>query len=118
MMHMKELTFYLITSFSLFLLIPMSLKAGTDAIPIRMTSDTAIKSTETNTADVRLNEIKAMDNSSLGSSERKELRKEIRSIRSEGKGMDEANYVEGGHGGVYISVGAAILIVLLLLILI
>ena len=118
MMHMKKLTFYLITAFSLLLLIPISLKAKTDAIPIRMTSEAAVKSKETNAVEVRLNEIKTMDNSSLGLSERKELRKEVRSIRSEGKGMDEANYVEGGHGGVYISVGAAILIVLLLLILI
>ena len=115
---MKKLTFCLITSFSLLLLIPVPLLAETDAIPVRMTSEGAVKSTETNTVVVRLNEIKAMDSSTLGSTERKELRNEIRSIRSVGKGMDEAKSVEGGHGGVYISVGAAILIVLLLLILI
>jgi len=96
----------------------MSLKADTDAKPIKINLAATVKSTEANTAIVRLDEIKPMDKAALASSERKELRKEIRSIRSEGKGMDEANYVEGGHGGVYISVGAAILIVLLLLILI
>jgi len=116
---MKKSTFYLITAFSLLLFIPMPLKAETDAIPVRMTSDATVKSIETNTAEVRLNEIKEMDSSTLGSSsERKELRKEIRSIRSEGKGMDEANYVNGGHGIMYISVGAAILIILFLLFLI
>ena len=114
---MKKLTLCLIPVFSLLILNPMSLKADTDAKPIKINLAATVKSTEANTAVVRLDEIKPMDKAALASSERIELRKEIRSIRREGKGMGEANYVEGGHGGVYISVGAAILIVLLLLLL-
>ena len=56
----------------------------------------------------RLEEIKAIDKSSLNSSERKALRKEVRTIKADLKTTDN---------GVYFSIGA-ILIILLLLILI
>jgi hypothetical protein len=56
----------------------------------------------------RLDEIKAMDMSTLKSSEKKELRKEVRSIKRELKDIS---------GGVYISAGLLILILVLLLIL-
>ena len=56
----------------------------------------------------RLEEIKAIDRSSLNSSERKALRKEVRTIKADLKTTDN---------GVYFSIGA-ILIILLLLILI
>jgi hypothetical protein len=57
---------------------------------------------------VRLNEINAIDKSDLTFSEKRSLRKETRSIDHQ---LRQAN------GGVYISVGAAIIIVLLLIIL-
>jgi hypothetical protein len=56
----------------------------------------------------RLDEIKAMDKSDLTSEEKKELRKETKAIKSA---------VTANGGGVYLSVGAVILIVLLLIIL-
>lgn len=56
----------------------------------------------------RLNEIKAMDHKSLTKSERKALKKEVREIKRQ---------VNAISGGVYISVGALILIVLLLILL-
>jgi hypothetical protein len=56
----------------------------------------------------RLFEIKAMDLSSLSSSEKKALRKEVRAIKKEMKEMS---------GGIYFSVGAIIIILLLLIIL-
>jgi len=56
----------------------------------------------------RLYEIKAIDKSKLNSSEKKQLRKEVRSIKKELKEL---------NGGVYLSVGAVIIIVLLLIIL-
>jgi hypothetical protein len=55
----------------------------------------------------RLNEIKEMDMSAMSSSEKNELRKEVRAIEKE----------QRPSGGIYISVGAAILIVLLLILL-
>ena len=55
---------------------------------------------------IRLDEIKSMDYSHMKFAEKRELRKEVRSIQ---------NQLEQG-GGVYISVGAAIIIILLLII--
>lgn len=54
----------------------------------------------------RLNEINAMDKSNLSFSEKRELRREVKAIK---KSMAEHT------NGVYISVGAAIIIVLLLI---
>lgn len=56
----------------------------------------------------RLNEIKEMDKSNLSSSEKKELRTEVKTIKK--------NLKATGHG-VYLSVGAIIIIILLLILL-
>lgn len=56
----------------------------------------------------RLNEIKEMDKSSLKSSEKKELRKEVRAIKTN---------LKAKGNGVYLSVGAIIIIILLLILL-
>lgn len=56
----------------------------------------------------RLEEIKAMDKSDLSSSERKALRKEVRANKAEMKDLG---------GGVYLSVGAILLIALVLILL-
>jgi len=57
--------------------------------------------------EIRLNEIKAMDKSTLTRTEKKELRHELRDMRK------EARVLEGR--GVYLSVGAIIIIILLLI---
>jgi VIT1/CCC1 family predicted Fe2+/Mn2+ transporter len=54
----------------------------------------------------RVDEIKAMDKSTLTKEDRKALRKELREMRREAKAIT----------GVYISVGALIIIILLLII--
>ena len=56
----------------------------------------------------RLEEIKNMDKSALKSSEKKELRKEVRTIKKS---------LKASGNGVYLSVGAIIIIVLLLILL-
>ena len=58
--------------------------------------------------DDRFLEIKAMDFKAMEKSERKEVRKELREINKESKDLG---------GGVYISTGAIIIILLLILIL-
>jgi hypothetical protein len=55
----------------------------------------------------RLEEIKSMDKSSMTRSQKKELKKEVKAIQ---KRLDSS-------GGVYLSVGAVILIIVLLIIL-
>ncbi len=56
----------------------------------------------------RLEEIKAMDRSKMSRAERKALKREVREIRDEVKQLS---------GGVYISIGAILVIILLLIIL-
>ena len=56
----------------------------------------------------RLTEIKEMDKSEMSSTEKKELRKEVRSIKSE---------LRSTGNGVYLSIGAIIIIILLLILL-
>ncbi len=71
-------------------------------------SATATESAEANVMIARLHEIKALDLSSISTHEKKELRKEVRSIQQR---------LSDIGGGVYISVGAVILILILLIIL-
>jgi aromatic ring hydroxylase len=54
----------------------------------------------------RVNEIKDMDRSNLTATEKKDLRKELRSLKKE---------VRKNSNGIYLSVGAIIIIVLLLI---
>lgn len=54
----------------------------------------------------RVDEIKAMDKSNLSRSERKALKKELKEMNREAKTM---------RGGVYLSVGAIIIIILVLI---
>ncbi len=75
------------------------------------TSKPAAKTAENAEAQAmieRLNEINAMDKSKLSSAEKKNLRKEVKSIRSNLRDVS---------GGVYISGAAVVIIVVLLLIL-
>ncbi len=57
----------------------------------------------------RLDEIKAMDKSGLTRVEKKELRKEVREIKSQ---------LRATGNGIYLSIGAIIIIILLLILLI
>ncbi|HTN36992.1 MAG TPA: hypothetical protein VL053_07940 [Arachidicoccus sp.] len=54
----------------------------------------------------RVNEIKEMDKSNLTRSEKKALRSELKDMKSEARAM---------NGGVYLSVGAIIIIILVLI---
>lgn len=66
------------------------------------------ESAEAKTLLLRLDEINAMDMSKLKSSEKKNMRKEVRSINRELRDIG---------GGVYVSAGALILILILLIVL-
>jgi len=54
----------------------------------------------------RLEEMKAMDKSEMKASEKKELRKEVRTIKAQ---------LKASNNGVYLSVGAIIIVILLLI---
>lgn len=77
---------------------------GATNTPITLTDSTDAKNIV-----VRLNEIKEMDKSNLNSSEKKALRKEVKSLEKE---------LKKSSSGVYLSIGAIIIIILLLILLV
>jgi hypothetical protein len=83
-------------------------RAATATKPATTNTISASDAAEAKALFERLDEIKAMDKSRLSSSEKKQLRKEVRASRERIKEMG---------GGVYISVGAIIIILLLILLL-
>lgn len=95
------------TAFLSLTFIPQQLKAESASVTNTIEAKEA-KKAESLVLVKRLDAIKSMDKSNMSSSEKKSLRKEVRSIRSRLNEMD---------GGVYLSVGAIIIIVLLLIIL-
>lgn len=92
---------YLIAVCLLMGFVPNNLKAMPDSLRTEV-----FKSVLESKMINRLNEIKSIDRSSMNRSEKKALRKEIREIDKE---LREIN------GGVYISAGALIVILILLL---
>jgi len=99
---MKKLILSLATATLLFTTMPS--QASTEPAPITA----PVVSAEVTALLTRLDEIMAMDKSSLNRVEKKELREEVRGIKSELKRLDSA---------VTLSVGALIIIILLLILL-
>jgi hypothetical protein len=85
--------------------LPLQSNAATVTEPSSME---ATKPAEVKALELRLNEINSMDKSKLKSTEKKNLRKEVKSINHKLRTIS---------GGVYISAGAVILIVILLVVL-
>ena len=106
---MKKLSVLSIFTFLLMVLVPAYSKASN--YPIKSPISSPAKNVESAKADallLRLEEIKAMDKSTLTPAEKRKLRKETRSIKSQLKAIS---------GGVYLSSGAIILILLLIILL-
>lgn len=103
---MKNLTICTIVAAFLLSFIPMPAKASTGTNTIPMTS--TVVPADSTALIARLDEIYAMDKSSLSPSEKRELRKEVRATKKQLKHIG---------GGVYVSAGALILIVVLIVIL-
>ena len=103
---MKKIVFCLMASCLSLTFIPLQLNA-TSAEPISVPAEPAIPA-EAKALLLRLDGIKAKDLSKLEASEKKELREEVKSIKHELRSLG---------GGVYLSAGAIILIVILLIIL-
>ena len=105
---MKKSILCMAASLLLFSFAPIQVKASTNPVPLFVTLTTVVEPTKSETLVARLNEIKAIDKSTLSSVERKALRKETRPIK---------HTLQISNGGVYLSTGAIILIALLLIIL-
>ena len=104
---MKKFTFYLMMMVLSLSAFPTTILAAEKA-PTTVTNTTKEVPAEVKVLLNRLDEIKAMDKSSMKSSEKKALRKEVRAIKSE---------LAATGNGIYFSVGAIIIIILLLILL-
>jgi hypothetical protein len=105
---MKKIIFCLMATILSLTFLPLQSNAATTVEPSSLVAPKTSESEEANTLVLRLNEIKVMDKSEMKSSEKRELRKEVKSINHK---LREVS------GGVYLSVGAIILIVILLIVL-
>lgn len=105
---MKKITFCLMTACMALAFNPLQSKAANAVVSSTVVVSKAAEAAEAKTLILRLNEINLMDKSKLNSSEKKNLRKEVRAIN---------NRLAPLGGGVYLSVGALILILILLIIL-
>jgi glutamate mutase epsilon subunit len=104
---MRKIAFYVITAMMLLSITTTQVSASHEMNTVALANE-KIESAEAKAMMSRLEEIKAMDKSNMTSKEKRELRKEVRSIKK--------NMADLG-GGVYLSVGAIIIIILLLILL-
>jgi len=88
--------------------IPIQLNASTPSESATVPAPKPAESAEAKTLELRLNEINAMDKTKMKSTEKKSLRKEVKSINRKLRELG---------GGVYLSAGAIILIVILIVVL-
>lgn len=93
-------------AFVLLTAIPFQLHAAPEARALPSAPTGTAATAETTAMMERLYEIRAMDISAMGSAEKKQLRKEVREIKHDMRAASQ---------GVYLSVGAIIIIVLLLI---
>lgn len=100
---MKKLIVYVVATFLSVAFIPGQTHAATST-----TTSTSADAKEADALVTRLEVIKSMDKADLSFSEKRTLRKEVRTIKER---------LADIGGGVYISVGALILIIVLLIIL-
>ena len=105
---MKKITIYVMTAVSLLSFVPTTTKAENSGNTKEKIEMTAEQAQQAQVMMNRLEEIKAMDKSNMTRTEKKTLRKEVKTIKM---AMADLN------GGVYLSVGAIIIIVLLLILL-
>jgi len=96
----------LIYSFLLIFVVGLSVNTVSAATVKDKVEMTAEQKVQLERITNRVEEIKAMDKSNLSRAEKKELRKELRTMKKEARAMG---------GGVYLSVGAIIIIILLLI---
>ncbi|HQZ24322.1 MAG TPA: hypothetical protein PLD18_03400 [Flavobacterium sp.] len=104
---MKKLPLYLMMIVLSLSVAPTSMSAK-EKDPIASTANPKEVPAEVKIMVNRLEEIKAMDKSSMTRVEKKELRKEVKEIKAN---------LRSSNSGIYLSVGAIIIIVLLLILL-
>ena len=108
---MKKIIYCLMATILSLTLIPLqssgAIKEDPSSTPVTKPPETT-ETVEAKTLTLRLDEIKSMDMSNLKSTEKKDLRKEARSIKRELKTIS---------GGVYVSAGVLIIVLIILVVL-
>jgi hypothetical protein len=104
---MKKITLVLMTACLSLTFLPLASWAGNADYPGIVNTTTPVPA-NSEALIARINAIKNMDRSSMSSSEKKALRKELRAMKRQAR---------NSNGGVYLSVGAIIIIILLLILL-
>jgi hypothetical protein len=126
MTPMKKLMYCFMMAFVLLSIVPAQSKAAAEKDVALVAVSKPVESTDANAKLARLEEIKAMDMSKLNRSEKKELLKEVRSIRDDqyGYGHGRRNHNGGGdrnygghHRGGYYMGGTGLLVLLLIILL-
>lgn len=108
---MKKFALCLMATLLSLTFIPLSLSAAPKTAPSSSANNNPVSPADAARANellLRLNEIKTSDKSELTTSEKKDMRKEVRSISSELKAIS---------GGIYISAAVLLIILILLIIL-
>ena len=105
---MKKFMYYVLATGLLLPITTIQSNATTTDPPTTITIVKTEETAEVKALLLRLNEIDTMDKSDLKSPEKKELRKEVRSIKTQ---LNEIG------DGLYLSAGAIIIILLILIIL-
>ena len=103
---MKKLILCLLLIVNTITLLPASINANGVKTTDSLTLTNSVDSTNSKELLARLEEMKAMDMSTMSRVEKKGLRNEVRETKKQ---------LRENEGGIYISVGAAILIVVLLI---
>lgn len=109
---MKKNFFASIATLLLILFVNINVSAASPLVaaekPAKVVEKEKVESPEAKAILTRLEEIKAMDKSEMTGKEKRELRKEVRALKTKAAQLG---------GGVYISAGALIVILLLILLL-
>lgn len=105
---MKKIVFCLMVAFLSLTFLPIQSLASTTEEPTSAPAPKPAESAEAKALELRLNEIKAMDKTKLNPSEKKNLRKEVKSINHKRRDLGP---------GIYLSGAAVVIIVILLIVL-
>ena len=105
---MKKIVICLMMTCLSLTLIPLQLNAAGKSESTSVPAPKPAESSEVKALELRLNEINAMDKSKMKSAEKKTLRKEVKTINHK---MHDIS------GGVYVSAGVLIVVLILLIVL-
>jgi hypothetical protein len=105
---MKKLAICLLMACLSFTLLPLQANGASKTERTSLPAPKPVESAEVKALELRLNEINSMDKTNMKSAEKKSMRKEVKTINHKLREIG---------GGVYLSAGAIILIVILLVVL-